>query len=340
MNNIFINTLKGVYDTRPPVWYMRQAGRVLPSYLKLREQHSFAELMADPELAARVTLLPVDDLDVDAAIIFSDILTVPVAMGMQLSWTERGPQFTHPLIADSNPLKSLHLNTDHFDSTCEALSIVKSKQRVPVIGFCGAPLTTLCYMLQGNSAKHDFPDAKKYFYTHRLETQHLVDAITEACIIYAQRQIESGADAFQLFETHAGIVPTDLFAQLFLPSVKRIADVVRSYNIPFIYFPKGLGLGLKLITPDTCDYVGIDWQTSLSEARKIVDPSVGLQGNIDPMLLFAPADKIISTIEDNYKTFFRQHKSLIINLGHGVLANTPIENLRALTQWIKTTEWL
>lgn len=339
MNSLFTDILKGNYGNRPAVWYMRQAGRVLPAYQELRQSYTFAQLMADAQLAAQVTMMPVADLDVDAAIVFSDILTVPVAMGMQLEWTEHGPQFTTPLSAYNNPLQHLCPNYSHFSATCKALSIASAMQQVPVIGFCGAPLTTLCYMLQGNSAKHDFPDAKRYFITHRSQTVQLINAITEVSIAYARQQIASGASAFQLFETHAGIVPADEYATFFLPSVERIAQAVRECGVPFIFFPKGIGTGLSLITPDVCDYVSIDWQTPLSVARQIVHHSVGLQGNIDPMLLFAPQEMMIKVMEEKYKPFFRHNKNWIINLGHGVLANTPIENLRYLTRWIKQTEW-
>ncbi len=339
MNSIFTNTLKGIVGQRPPVWYMRQAGRVLPEYQLLRKEYTFAQLMADPNLAARVTLMPVADLNVDAAIVFSDILIVPVAMGMTIEWTEHGPIFTHPLSAINNPQNTIRINENVFDSACQAIAIA-AQSDVPIIGFCGAPLTTLCYMLQGNSAHHDFPEAKKYFYTHTHETKLLVDAITELSITYARKQIAQGASAFQLFDTHASIVPADVYEQLFLPSVIRIAHAVRECNIPFIYFPKGLGAALNLITPDVCDFVSIDWQTPLTIARKLVHPSVGLQGNIDPHLLFATQEQIANVMEQTYKPFFRQNPNWIINLGHGVVANTPVENLRFLTHWIKETYWL
>ncbi len=319
---------------------MRQAGRVLPAYQQLRQSYTFAQLMANPNLAAQVTMMPVDDLGVDAAIVFSDILTVPVAMGMQLEWTERGPQFVNNLVNQPEPLRNLKPNYSHFDATCQALSIAAAKQQVPVIGFCGAPLTTLCYMLQGNSAKHDFPLAKQYFITHPKQTAQLIDALTEVSIIYAKRQIESGASAFQLFETHAGIIPATDYARIFLPAVERIATAVREYGVPFIFFPKGIGAGLSLITPNMCDYVGIDWQTPLSIARKLVHKNVGLQGNIDPWLLFAPTEQIAKVMDERYKPFFSNNRNWIINLGHGVLADTPIENLRFLTHWIKETKWL
>lgn len=338
MENIFLNTLLGKECHRPPVWLMRQAGRVLPSYQQLRANHSFEELFTTPELAAQVTLLPVNDLGVDAAILFSDILTIPMAMGMRIEWTERGPRFPNPLFESSSPLQQLDIQAERLNYVYQTIDKVVEKSRVPLIGFCGAPLTTLCYMLQGISTKATFPEAKKFFYEHRHETEQLIDAVTELSIEYATRQIEHGIDAFQIFDSHAGLLPTDIYKELFLPAVCRIADSVRSMGIPLIFFPKGLGSGLHLITPDVCDCVSIDWQTSLAEARQMVHPQVVLQGNIDPHLLFASTSEIAETLE-GYKPFFRQHHRWIVNLGHGVQADTPIENVRFLVNWVKETNW-
>lgn len=338
MTSPFLNTLMGRASQRPPVWYMRQAGRVLPSYRALRQAYSFQQLMHNPELAARVTLLPVSDLGVDAAILFSDILVIPEAMGMQIDWTEQGPRFPHPLCESSHPSALLHPDADRLGHVFLTIDRVVEQNTVPLIGFCGAPLTTLCFMLQGTSTRQAFPLAKKFFYENREETRRLIDAVTDFSIDYALRQIAHGIDTFQLFDTYAHIVPTDVYAELFLPAVRRITDAVRSRGIPLIFFPKGLGSGLRLITPDVCDFVGIDWQTTLDEARRLVHPEVGLQGNLDPHLLFAPRTEIARTME-RHKAFFAEHQHWIVNLGHGVLADTPVEKLRFLTDWVKTANW-
>ena len=166
----------------------------------------------------------------------------------------------------------------------------------------------------------------------------LIDAVTEFSIDYVTKQIEHGIDAFQLFESHASLLPADVYEELFLPAVCRITDAVRSKGIPLIFFPKGLGSGLRLITPDVCDFVSIDWQTSLIEARQMVHPEVGLQGNFDPHLLFAPQEEIAHTLEA-YKPFFNQYPNWIVNLGHGVLADTPLENVKFFVDWIKNAHW-
>lgn len=338
MDSIFLKTLMGKPSRRPPVWLMRQAGRVLPRYQLLRKQYSFAELMSVPELAAQVTLLPVDDLGVDAAVLFSDILTIPMAMGMDIEWTERGPRFPRPLAAYQHPLRHLDIQPARLGHVYETIDRVVEQSHVPLIGFCGAPLTTLCYMLQGISTKANFPEAKKFFYERREETRQLIDAITDLSIAYAVKQVEHGIDAFQLFESHAGLVATDVYEELFLPAVCRITDAVRSAGIPLIFFPKGLGSGLRLVTPVVCDFVSIDWQTSIVEARRMVHPEVGLQGNIDPHLLFASQDDIDKTMQ-GYKIFFNEHPKWIVNLGHGVLADTPFNNVKFFVNWIKETNW-
>lgn len=344
MKSIFLSTLQsrawgGVStNRRPPVWLMRQAGRVLPRYQQLREQHTFSELIETPELAAQVTLLPVDDLGVDAAILFSDILTVPMAMGMEIDWTERGPRFQHPLASYQHPLRHLNIRPERLDNVYKTIDLVVEQSHVPLIGFCGAPLTTLLYMLQGISTKSTFPEAKRFFYERPEETRRLIDAVTELSIDYAVKQVEHGIDVFQLFESHAGLLPTELYTELFLPAVCRITDAVRAMGIPLIFFPKGLGSGLSYITPDVCDFVSIDWQTSLMEARRMVHPEVGLQGNIDPHLLFAPQEEIARTME-TYKPFFREYPNWVVNLGHGVLADTPFEHVKFFINWIKETNW-
>ncbi len=318
---------------------MRQAGRVLPSYNELRKKYSFRELMTTPELAAEVTLLPIEDLGVDAAIIFSDILTIPTAMGMDIDWTDKGPIFNNPLYLMDDPSKNLNPNPEKLNFVYDAINIVKKQSNVPLFGFCGGPLTTLFYMLQGTSLKHEFPQARKFIYQNPKQTSKLIDLLTEFSIEYALKQIEHGIDVFQLFDTHAGLVPVDIYQKLFLPVVEKISKAVRSKSIPFVFFPKGLASGLKLITPQICDFVSIDWQTPINLARKMVDKEVGLQGNIDPMLLFAQKNQIIDKIEEIYKPFFQENKNWIINLGHGVMPDTPFENLKYLTNWIKSTNW-
>lgn len=340
MSSIFLDTINGVKCERPPIWMMRQAGRVLPSYLKLRESYSFSELMLEPELAAKVTLLPVDDLGVDAAILFSDILVVPQAMGLKVDFTDKGPKFERPLKDVENPLESLQTDLNFFNYIYDAIKIINKTRPpdVPLIGFCGAPLTVLCYMIQGLSSNHEFPDATKFIFEQPEQTKKLVDKIVEVSIHYALKQIEAGVQAFQLFETHAGLIPYHIYKNVFLYAVREIGKAVRATGTPFIYFPKGIGNGIKDMTTDIADVVSIDWQNSISIVRKEVGDKLGLQGNLDPRMLMANK-KILKNELESFLVFGSRETRWIFNLGHGVLPNTPFENAKFAVDWVKSVDW-
>ncbi len=339
-NSIFLDTLKGEKTSRPPVWFMRQAGRVLPSYLELRAKHSFWQMMCDPGLAAKVTLLPVYDLGVDAAILFSDILVIPYAMGMGLDFTDHGPKFDRPLKNFKNPMTELHPDPDKLQYIYRAIDeiVTTRPENTPLIGFAGAPLTVLCYMLEGLSSKSGFPDAISFIYKNKSITEKLIDAITDLTIEYAMQQIAHGIDAFQLFETHGGLLPFDFYKSMFFPAIKKISRVVRNKSIPFIYFPKDIGTGFRHITPDICDFVSVDWQTPVTEARKLVHSDVGLQGNLDPRLLFAD-QAVIEKELAKYIEFGQKEYKWIFNLGHGFIPGIPFENAKYIADWVKTTNW-
>lgn len=340
MQSILLDTLKGEKTQRPPVWFMRQAGRILPNYLKIKEKYSFREMMSDAPMAAEITLMPIKDLGVDAAILFSDILVIPSAMGMELKWTDKGPVFPTPLSQFDQPVDRLTADPQKLEYIYAVIDeiILKRDKDIPLIGFCGAPLTTLVYMLQGMSSNPNFPDAIKFIYKNRVETQRLIDAIVDLSIHYAQNQIEHGVEVFQLFESHAGLIPAELYRDLFFPAIQKIGDAVRATGTPFIYFPKGLGTGLKYVTPELCDFVSIDWQMPLEHARELVHPDVGLQGNIDPRLLYSD-QKTIETELEKLKPFFRANDKWILNLGHGFLPDVPYENAKFVVDWVKNTKW-
>lgn len=341
MTNPFLDTLQGKPTSRPPVWFMRQAGRVLPSYMALKEKHTFWQLMQDPDLAAQVTLLPIDDLGVDAAILFSDILVIPYAMGMGLDFTDQGPVFEHPLKDAGDPLQRLQPQPEKLQYIYNAIDrIMETRQNeTPLIGFCGAPLTTLLFMLQGLGTRSNFADAEKFFFTDKLMTRKLAEAVTELSIEYALQQIKHGVQAFQLFDTHAGLVPFTYYQEVFMPSVKKIADAVRATGTPFIFFPKGIGTGLQAINYDLCDFVSIDWQTPLQTARKLVDKNVGLQGNLDPRLLFADIETIRKELHRTYLPFYQSEQKWIFNLGHGLVPGIPVEHVKFVVDWVKQVHW-
>lgn len=337
---ILLKTLSGEATERPPFWFMRQAGRVLPSYNALKEKYTFWQMMKDRKLGAKVTLLPVHDLNVDAAILFSDILVVPYAMGMGLEFSDQGPKFETALAYRDNPLKDLNPDFNRLHYIYDVIDeIVKTKpDNIPLIGFCGGPLTVLCYMLEGFGKKTDFPDATKFMFQHKKTVLMLVDILTEVTLGYVRGQAKHGIEVFQLFETHAGLIPFELYNELFMPMVKTIYKEVHSLGLPFIFFPKGIGTGISEINPDTCDYLSIDWQTPLPLARKLVNPEIGLQGNLDPRVLFGTEKEIIDTL-NSYIPFGRDNQNWIFNLGHGFKPGIPYEAIKTMTNWLQTANW-
>jgi uroporphyrinogen decarboxylase len=338
--SIFLDTLNGVKTDRPPVWFMRQAGRVLPTYLELRKQHSFNELMRSPKLAAQVTLLPVYDLGVDAAILFSDILVIPVALGMHLEFTDSGPHFDKALKDLKNPVGYLIPDATKLEYIYKAIDEVQKTKpaNTPLIGFCGAPFTTLCYMVQGMSSNHTFPDAVALLYKDKVLANKLLNLITELSIEYAVNQVKHGVSAFQIFETHAGLIPSELYFDMIMPYVRRISAAVMKAGCPVIFLPKGLGSGISHIKPGDTNFLSIDWQTPIEEARQMVHPEIGIQGNLDPRLLLADKATILQTLE-KYVSFGSKNQNWIFNLGHGFIAGIPFENAKMVVDWVKQTNW-
>ena len=340
-NSLFIDTLNGIKRERPPVWFMRQAGRVLPSYLKLRETYSFRELMINPELTCEVTLQPVNELGVDAAILFSDILVVPEALGMKVSFTDKGPRFENPLSDPATEVLSLKPDIHKLEHIYHAIDLIRLKkpEDVALIGFCGAPLTTFLYMVEGNSANHTFSSAIRMIYGDRKKTLQIFEIITEMAIEYAVNQVKHGIDAFQLFDTHAGLIPADLYAELALPFVSRITNAVREHNVPLIFFPKDIGFTLSKINHDYADYVSIDWQSSLTEARKLIDGRTGLQGNLDPRLLSVADTGLLDRELQKFRSFGENEYNWIFNTGHGLSPDNKFENVKYVVDWIKNADW-
>lgn len=340
IESIFKRAISGEITKRPPIWMMRQAGRVLPSYMELKAQYTFKEMMEDPALAAKVTLLPIHDLETDAAILFSDILVIPDALGMKLDFTDKGPVFETPIADGEDPLANFTPNRERLEHIYGAIDeVVKTRpEGTPLIGFCGAPLTVLCYMIDGQSQNHVFPQTIRYLYNNKEEAKKLIEAITELSIEYAVTQTKHGIDAFQLFETHAGLIPSDLYKELFFPACKKILNAVRGAGTPVIFFPKGLGLGIADIHKNMTDFLGIDWQMSMMDAHKLVDPELGLQGNLDPRVLWTNPDSIATEL-GKLDEFAQTGRKWIFNLGHGLLPDIPVENVKFAIEWIKNHDW-
>ena len=337
MNSIFIDKLNKINTPRPPVWFMRQAGRILPSYQQLKKKYTFDQLMKDSDLAATVSLLPVKDLGVDAIILFSDILVIPEALGLNLEFTNKGPIFHNPLRID-NPNKDLNFDCTKLEYIYKNISNIKNKKNeLPLIGFCGGPLTTFCFMFRGDLSEKSFNQAIKFLYKYPKQSHKILNIITEASELYVKEQIRHGIDCFQLFETYCGLIPSEKYIKEILPYSRRVLNVTKS-KVPSIFFPKNLGVGLKHLNKNICDYVSIDWQIDINEARKILDKDIGIQGNIDPRSLYSSTENIKIELE-KIKKFALKNDDFIINLGHGFLPDINYKKAKFVVDWVKTTNW-
>ena len=322
---------------RTPVWIMRQAGRYLPEYRAVRKNHSFSEMYKRPDLATEVTLQPIDILGVDAAILFSDILVVPEAMGMELHFSEgKGPQFPNPL-RDEAALKALHPveSNEDLGFVMEAIRNIRHNlaDRVPLIGFAGAPWTLATYMIEGGGSKN-FQHAKKWRFARPDLLRTLVEKIADVVIDYCRAQMDAGAQAIQIFDSWAGILDTAGFEEFALAPVRRIIAEIKRPGIPVIYFPKGGMTWLDRVVDCGADVIGVDWTISLESARRITGDRVALQGNMDPTALYAPPEAIREQVRSVLASYGKGHGH-IGNLGHGMLPDIPVEHTRAYVEAMK-----
>lgn len=338
-NDLILRAAKGESIERYPVWLMRQAGRILPEYRAVRAKLSgFKELVETPHLAAEVTIQPVDLLDVDAAIIFSDILVVPEAMGLEYQMLEaKGPWF-EKTIRSTEQLSLLDEDIDVEDRlsyVTEAIKIVKSElnERVPVIGFAGAPWTIFCYMVEGQGSK-TFSESRKILYTNPTLAHDLLSRITDVTIQYLKAQVKAGADMLQLFDSWAGILGTEQYAEFGLKYIERIANELN--EVPLTIFSKGALTSLGAIGKFNCNTVGIDWNCDMEDARRVIGENRTLQGNMDPCALYSSHLQV----EDLTNKMLNSFKSSrhIVNLGHGLYPDTDPEKVKTFIKTVKNYE--
>lgn len=334
-NDLLLKALKGETVSRTPVWMMRQAGRYLPDYIKLRDKYTFFERCENPELATEITVMPVDQVGVDAAIIFSDILVVPQAMGMEVQLVEKvGPLLPAP-IKTAQDLQRLCVPDvqERLHYVFEALALTKKTLdgRVPLIGFGGAPWTLLCYMVQGKGSK-TFDEAKAFCYQQPAVAHQLLQMITDTTIAYLKAQVAAGADTVQVFDSWGGLLsPTD-FEIFSLQYIRQIVTAMKDI-CPTIVFAKGAWFALEDMAATGAHGLGIDWCIKPELARQFAGSSITLQGNFDPAKLLAPIPEIEKSVKEMLKGFGRQR--YIANLGHGILPNVPVDHARAFVETVK-----
>ncbi len=335
-NDLFLRAAKGEKTERPPVWLMRQAGRILPQYRALRASLSgFKELVETPELACEVTIQPIDELGVDAAIIFSDILVIPEAMGLPYEMIPgKGPFFPQTIqnAKDIEALISGQAAADTLQYVYDALRLTKKElnNRVPLIGFAGAPFTIFCYMLEGQGSK-TFSKAKKLLYQNPTLAHALLDKITTTTIAYLQNQVKAGADLIQIFDSWAAVLTPQSFQTFSLPYLQRIVAALG--DVPTTLFAKGAWHSLQKIAETNCNVVGLGWTKTPKEIRQILGSKQVVQGNLDSCALYADRATIGQLTKTMLEDFGQHH---IANLGHGVYPDTPLDSVKVFVDTVKS----
>ncbi|HEV2288573.1 MAG TPA: uroporphyrinogen decarboxylase [Candidatus Acidoferrales bacterium] len=327
--DLFLQAARGGRPERAPVWIMRQAGRYLPGYQKLRERYSFLELAKTPELAAEVSVEPYNVLDVDAIIVFSDILVVAEAMGVHLEINDDGPKLGK-LVLNSDGVKALKT----FDAEREtkfvgdAIRVIRlnAGPDVPVLGFAAAPWTLACYLVEGRT-RGELSVIKRMMYTEPALLRELLCKIADVTARYLKMQIDAGATAVQIFDTWAGELSAHDYEEFGLRPTQVLIEKLDPGNTPVILYAKNGAHLLGALARSGASVLSVDWRTDLAEARARCGPNVALQGNVDPTVLLSTEQNIRSAVRDALsKTNGTGH---ILNLGHGILPATPVENAKA-----------
>lgn len=324
---LLLRAARGEPTERVPVWVMRQAGRYLPEFREIRKEHDFFKICRTPELACEVTLQPVERFDLDAAIIFSDILVIPQALGMTVEMKPTvGPFFPCPLVSPSD-MDTLDVKIDVEEKlgyVFEAIALTrqKLKGRVPLIGFCGAPWTLMSYMIEGGGSR-TMSKSKAWLYRYPDESHALLRLITDVLVTYLVCQVKAGAQMLQVFESHAEHLSPELFVKFALPYIKEIRERVVEHlqaqglaAVPMTIFAKGGHYGLKELAECNYEVIGLDWTVYPAWARKLVGPNVSLQGNMDPCALYGSKEVLEQTVSKMLNQFGTQR--YIANLGHGI----------------------
>ncbi len=330
----YINALLKKPTTRTPIWIMRQAGRYLPEYCTTRKQAGdFLSLCKNPELACEVTMQPIDRFDLDAAILFSDILTIPDAMGLGLYFSQgEGPRFKHP-IQNLQDIEKLPNNLNNelgyvFDSVATIKKALNN--RLPLIGFSGSPWTLATYMIEGGNSK-TFSNAKKMLFNEPKMLHLLLDKLADSVIAYLSQQILSGANSVMIFDTWGGVLSKQNYLDFSLDYMSKIVKGVKAKhsNTPITLFSKNGGKHLNYIADTTCDCVGIDWTLELADAQQQVGNRVAIQGNLDPAILYA-SPAVIEIEVKKILSQFQGNTGHVFNLGHGIAPDVEPDNVKVL----------
>ena len=336
-NDLFLRACKKEPIDRTPIWIMRQAGRYLPEYRAVRANSDFKTMVKTPELATEVTLQPVDLIGVDAAIIFSDILVIPEALGMNYEMVEsRGPLFDWT-IKDERDFDKLSKSdlSDKLSYVFEALKLTKKELdgRVPLIGFAGSPWTLLTYMVEGGGSKN-FSKIKSLIFNNPSLAHKLLDLITETVSEYLSLKIKSGVNAVQIFDTWGGLLSPDLYKEFSLNYIQKVIAKVEKNDEPIISYAKGIHHSMDELANTGADVISIDWTHNIGEVRKQIGDRVAIQGNMDPTVLYGSTD-VIKREAVKVLDSYGKGSGHIFNLGHGILPDISPANTKALVEIVK-----
>lgn len=332
MNENFLNAARGEVVDKTPVWFMRQAGRSLPGYRKLRETYDVLTLTQTPELAAQVSLEPIERLGVDAAILFADIMLLPIAMGVDVKIIESvGPVIDNPIDTPDKISQLTPFTSEKIAYLQETIKILRSKLDVPLIGFSGAPFTLASYLIEGKPSR-TWLKTKRFMLEHPEAWNTLMQVLSSGIIDYLKTQITAGTQAVQLFDSWVGCLSPAEYTMYVLPHVQRIFSSLKNENVPRMHFGTHTAGILEDFSNVDCEVIGVDWRISLHDAKnRIGDKS--LQGNLDPAMLLAPWSAITPTVDEMFKEI-NPKQGYIFNLGHGVLPESDDATLKKLVDYV------
>ncbi len=334
-NDLFLRALKGETVERPPVWMMRQAGRYLPDFMKLKDKYDFFTRCRTPELATEITVMPIHQVGTDAAILFSDILVVPQAMNIEVQMKPGlGPWLPNPVRTTADVEKVIVPDVhETLGYVMEAIKMTKKElnDEVPLIGFAGSPWTILCYAVQGQGSKN-FDIAKKFCFTNPQAAHTLLQKITNTTIAYMKAKVEAGVDAVQIFDSWGGMLSPKDYQEFSWKYIQQIIDALKT-EIPVIAFGKGCWFALDSMAKSGASALGVDWTCSTEMARKLTGGEITLQGNFDPSRLYSPPAQIKQMVHDMINQFGKDR--YVVNLGHGILPDIPVENAIAFVEAVK-----
>ncbi len=334
-NDLFLRALKGETVERPPVWMMRQAGRYLPDFMKLKAKYDFFTRCQTPELATEITIMPIEQIGTDAAILFSDILVVLQAMNIEVEMkAEVGPWIPTPIRSEKELNEVIVPDAEvALSYVIEAVKMTKQalNDQVPLIGFAGSPWTLLCYAVQGQGSKN-FDKAKAFCFSQPELAHRLLQMITDTTIDYLKAKVAAGVDAVQLFDSWGGLLSPDDYNIFSWPYIQQIVTALKD-DIPVIVFGKGCWFALHDMAKSGASALGVDWTCSARNARYLSGGQITLQGNFDPSRLLSPIPTIKSEVKKMIDGFGKDR--YIVNLGHGILPNIPVDHAQAFVDAVK-----